>query len=147
MNWIALIPLLLQAAPSIISLWNTTSSNATFGAKLNELAPEVGTVISSVGSQLFPKAAGTIQKIGGAIAVFNTDYTRWLQGSLNILLPALNIPFPTGKPLLVDGSYGYHTRDAVEAVQAHYGIVIDGVAGNITQGWIAKGLALLPQIH
>lgn len=144
MNWMTLLPLLIQAAPTIISFWNTTTNNASFGTKLNTLAPEVGSFISSVGTQLFPKAAPAIQKIGGAIAGFNTDYVKLLQGELNELSPSLDLPNPN---LVVDGVYGAHTIAAVEAVQAHYGIVIDGVAGNVTNGWIAKGLALLPQIH
>ncbi len=144
MNWFAFLPLIIQLIPTIQSIWNVTTSNASTIDKLKGvLTPELIKVIEDEAAVLFPKAAPTIHLLAGAIAAFNPDYTKWLQGSLNVLLPFFGLANPN---LLVDGVYGKHTRDAVEAVQKHFGITIDGVAGNITQGWIAKALAALPQV-
>jgi peptidoglycan hydrolase-like protein with peptidoglycan-binding domain len=140
---LSLLPYLFQALPDIVSAWNTTTSNVSFGQKLQELAAPVSNLLTDIGSQLFPKAAPTLHLIAGAIGAFNPDYTKWLQGSLNTLSPTLGLPNPN---LAVDGIYGPLTRAAVEAVQAHFGIVVDGLAGNITQGWIAKALAALPPV-
>lgn len=140
---LSLIPLLIQNLPGLIQLWNTTSTNASFSTKATAIAGPLGDLFTSIGSQLFPKASPTLHLIGGFLHAFNPDYTKWVQGSLNVLLPTLGI---TLTPLVVDGVYGEHTRDAVEAVQKHFGIFIDGIAGNITQGWIAQALAKLPQV-
>jgi peptidoglycan hydrolase-like protein with peptidoglycan-binding domain len=140
---LSLIPLLMQELPGVISAWNSTSVNDHFSTYLNNLAPVVGKFIADVGAQLFPTAAPSMQIIGGALMAFNTDYTKMLQGQINNLIGPLNLGI---QPLAVDGIYGQHTRDAVTAVQKHFGITLDGVAGNVTQGWIAGALAKLPQV-
>ncbi len=40
--------------------------------------------------------------------------------------------------LIVDGIYGPKTRAAVEALQAKYGLKVDGFAGQITQAFISN---------
>ena len=141
---LSLIPLLMQEVPGVLAAWNSTHTNGQYATYLNNLAPAVGKFITDVGSQLFPKAAPAVQLIGGAIAAFNTDYTKMLQGQINALIGPLSLGID---PLVVDGVYGAHTIAAVEAVQHHFGITIDGVAGNITQGWLAHALATLPQVQ
>lgn len=143
MNWLSLLPLLIQALPDIQAAWNATTTNATMGQVLQGLAKPVGDLLTTIGAELFPQAATSLHIVGGAIAAFNPDYVKWLQGALNTIAPSLNLTPPN---LAVDGIYGPLTRGAVEAVQAHFGIIIDGLAGNVTQGWIAQALAKLPQV-
>lgn len=139
MNWLALLPLLIQALPDIQSAFNTSTSNSTLGQKLSQLAAPISDLLTNIGSQLFPKASPTLHAIGGAIAAFNPDYTKWLQGALN------NLGYAS-PPLVVDGLYGAKTTAAVEAAQKALGITIDGLAGNITEGLLAAALAKLPQV-
>ena len=74
-------------------------------------------------------------------AVFDPNVTAWLQAALNRLAategfskdPPLHSPSKTGvNALMVDGSYGRHTRRAVTAFQAAHGLVPDGLAGPLT---------------
>ena len=62
--------------------------------------------------------------------------TKWLQGSLNVLLD----PSPN---LVIDGRYGPMTRNAVEQLQAKLGLKVDGWAGEITKAAVAAALAKL----
>ena len=140
---LSLLPMLIQEVPALIAAWNNTPTNASYSTYLNGLAPAVGKFIADVGAELFPNAAPAVQVIGGSIAAFNTNYTKLVQGQINVLIPVLQLDI---QPLAVDGLYGPHTRAGVEAVQKHFGITIDGVAGNITQGWLAQALATLPQV-
>lgn len=142
--WLSLLPLLIQAVPDIQAAWKAATSNTSFGQELTGLAAPLGDLIGNIGAKLFPKAAPTLHTIGGAIAVFNPNYTKWLQGALNQLSPSMNLPNPN---LVVDGIYGPKTVAAVEAVQTHLGIVVDGLAGKITQKLLADALAALPQVH
>ena len=71
-----------------------------------------------------------------AVAAFDPDVTKWLQGSLNVLLD----PSPN---LVVDGRYGTMTRNAVEQLQTKLGLRVDGWAGEITKAAIAAALAKL----
>lgn len=140
---LSLIPLLIQELPGLLAAWNSTPTNGHYADYLNKLVPQVGQFIADVGSQLFPKAAPTVQLIGGSIAAFNTNYVKLVQGQINVLAPTLGL---TIAPLAVDGIYGPLTIKAVEAVQAHFGITVDGVVGNVTQGFLAHALATLPEI-
>lgn len=140
---LSLIPLLIRESLGIVNAWNSTPNNATYIDYLVKLAPEVGKFISDIGALLFPGAASNMQLVGGSIAAFNPNYTKLVQGQINVLSPALKLNIP---PLVVDGIYGPRTKAGIEAVQEHFGIVKDGIVGNITQGWIAKALATLPEI-
>jgi len=91
-------------------------------------------VLDEVGAYLFPKVAPGLHIAAGAVAAFDPDVTKWLQGSLNILLE----PSPN---LVVDGVYGTMTRNAVEQLQAKLGLKVDGWAGEITKAAIAAALA------
>src|SRR5262249_38481933 len=73
-----------------------------------------------------------LQLIGGIVAHFDPNVTKWLQGSLNVVV---------GSSLVVDGLYGPRTIDAVKAFQTKAGITVDGLAGLVTQA----ALPALPQ--
>lgn len=140
---LSLLPLLWKYAQPIVSAWNSTSSNSTFNSYLSTLEKPVLDFVTSVGSQLFPKASPTLHALAGAIAAFNPDYIKWVQGSLNAVMPFLGLPNPN---LVVDGIAGKHTVAAVEAVQTHFGVVVDGLPGNITYGLIQEALNLLGKL-
>jgi lysozyme family protein len=63
-------------------------------------------------------------------ALFDPKVTAWLQAALNRLNATEG--FSKDPPLVVDGSYGRHTRRAVTAFQAAHGLVPDGLAGPLT---------------
>src|SRR5260370_3230743 len=67
-------------------------------------------------------------------ALFDSNMTAWLQAALNRLNATEG--FSKDPPLVVDGSYGRHTRRAVTALQAAHGLVPDGLAGPLTIGAI-----------
>jgi hypothetical protein len=69
-------------------------------------------------------------------AMFDPKATAWLQAALNRLNAAEG--FSKDPPLVVDGSYGRHTRRAVTAFQAAHGLVPDGLAGPLTIAEIRK---------
>jgi peptidoglycan hydrolase-like protein with peptidoglycan-binding domain len=69
-------------------------------------------------------------------AVFDPNVTAWLQAALNRLDATEG--FSKDPPLVVDGSYGRHTRRAVTAFQAAHGLVPDGLAGPLTIAEIRK---------
>jgi hypothetical protein len=68
--------------------------------------------------------------------MFDPKMTAWLQAALNRLNTTEG--FSKDPPLVVDGSYGRHTRRAVTAFQAAHGLVPDGLAGPLTIAEIRK---------
>lgn len=60
--------------------------------------------------------------------------TAWIQDALN----KLDVD---GDPLLIDGSYGRRTRNAVRAFQAAHGLEADGLAGPLTLAALETALA------
>jgi peptidoglycan hydrolase-like protein with peptidoglycan-binding domain len=129
-----IIQMVLQFAPLVKAAIDIASSNEGLVAKIKEISPTVATMLEEIGATLFPKAAPALHIVGGAIAAFDTNTTKWLQGALNAML----VPSPN---LVVDGIYGVKTRDAVYLMQAKLGLKIDGLAGQITQAAIAAALA------
>lgn len=67
----------------------------------------------------------------------NNDVAR-LQETFDRILPRLAV----GQyiPFVIDGSYGPKTTNAVEQVQNHLGIPVDGIAGMVTQQKIHEAL-------
>lgn len=144
MNWLQLlqfVPLILQYGPQVASALQTATSNADVLTKIEQLAPTVGSLVSSVGAALFPKSSAALQQIGGAIAAFDPNTTMWVQKTCNQLLATA----AGYVPLAVDGHYGPKTIAAVEQLQAKYGLAVDGIAGKVTQQVIAGVLGALPR--
>lgn len=139
MDPLAILQLALTYGPAVKALWDEASSNADLVTKIKQLSQPLANLLQDVGTRLFPQAAPQIAIVGGVIAAFDPNTTKWLQGALNTLLS----PSPN---LVVDGLYGPLTRDAVSKLQAKLGLKVDGLAGQITQAAIASALANLPTI-
>lgn len=129
MNYLTIISMVLKYAPMVESAIKIATSNEDLYTRLKEISQPLVTILEDVGSALFPKAASTLHAVGGALAAFDPDTTKWLQGALNSLVT----PSPN---LVVDGIYGAKTRDAVMALQTKLGLKADGLAGQITQAAI-----------
>lgn len=139
MNYLEIIQLAIQAAPLVKQIIDEATSNDEIVTKIESLASPVGTMISGLGAQLFPKSSSALQTVGAAIAAFDPNTTKWLQKSLNSML--------TPSPALdVDGIYGAKTQAAVVALQTKLGLLPDGIAGKITQAAITTALQAVPTI-
>lgn len=138
---ISAVQLALQYAPQVEAIFEQSQTNESIVTEIENLSAPLASLLTGIGSTLFPKAAPAIAIVGGLVASFTPNLTKWLQGSLNTLLGPALIP-----PLVVDGSYGPKTNAAVEQLQAKYGLKVDGLAGSITQGLISALLAKLPNL-
>jgi len=118
---------------TIKSILDQAMSNDDVVTKISKLAKPVGDLLSGLGGQLFPDVKPQLQVAAAAMAAFNPDVTKWLQGSLN----ALVVPSPN---LAVDGQYGPKTKAAVAALQTKLGLTVDGWAGQMTQAAISAAL-------
>lgn len=139
MNYLEIIQLAIQAAPLVKQIIDEATSNDEIVTKIGALASPVGTMISGLGAQLFPKSSSALQTVGAAIAAFDPNTTKWLQKSLNSMLT----PSPE---LDVDGIYGAKTQAAMVALQTKLGLLPDGIAGKITQAAITTALQAVPTI-
>ncbi len=138
-NILNIIQLVVGLAPSIKAIYDAATTNSGVVDEIKKLSNPVATLLQQIGQEFFPKANPTIAIVGGLIAAFDPNTTKWLQGALNTLL-ALN------PPLVVDGQYGPKTKTAVEQMQVKLGLVVDGLAGKLTQAAIDMALAKLPVI-
>jgi hypothetical protein len=136
MNPLTILQLAIQWGPTVKAIVDEAESNDTIIQKVSALSPTLAKLLESVGAEFFPKAAPALHVVGGVLAAFDPNTTKWLQGALNVLLT----PSPN---LTVDGIYGAHTRTAVEELQTKLGLTPDGIAGQITQAAIASALAKL----
>ena len=137
MNWLSVIQLAIKYGPIVKGIIDMASSNEDIVSKIKASAAPLADVLENVGSSLFPQAAPSLHIAAGAIAAFDPDVTKWLQGELNIFVT----PSPN---LVVDGMYGPLTAAAVKSFQAAHGLAVDGMAGNITQAVIANLAAAKP---
>jgi len=133
----AIISLILQLAPAVGQIVTLAQTNEDIISKIKDLSKPLAGLLTEIGGELFPKAAPDMQLVGGVVAAFDPNLTKWLQGALNNLM---------GAGLKVDGIYGPRTRDAVSALQTKYGLKVDGVAGQVTQALIAGLLNKLPNL-
>ena len=131
MDYLAILQAAVQYGPMIKSIIDEASSNDTIVTKIKALSAPFASVLANVGAQFFPKAAPALQVAAAAMASFDTNVTKWVQGALNVYLS----PSPN---LVVDGVYGPKTKAAVELLQAKLGLTVDGWAGQVTQAAIAQ---------
>lgn len=131
MNYLEILQYAWAYGPRIKAILDEASSNDDITTKIKKLSPTLASLLEQAGAAFFPAAAPAIHIVAGAIAAFDPDVTKWLQGALNKMLT----PSPN---LTVDGRYGPRTRAAVEQLQTKLGLKIDGVAGTITQAAITK---------
>jgi murein L,D-transpeptidase YcbB/YkuD len=139
MNLVILLPLLMQALPTIQRILSGASNNQAITANIQQQMPQdIVAALTQIGMQLFPKVSPALQIVAAVLAVYSKPSDiKDLQTALNKLVT----PSPN---LTVDGVYGANTRDAVEALQKQLGLTIDGVAGHATKAAIAAELAKLP---
>lgn len=139
MTPLAIVQLVAGLVPTIKSILDVATSNQDIVTRITHASAPVANLLSQIGESLFPKVAPALRIAAGAMAAFDPDVTKWLQGSLNSLLD----PSPN---LVVDGLYGPKTRAAVEQLQAKFGLRIDGWAGALTQAAISSALAKHPAL-
>jgi peptidoglycan hydrolase-like protein with peptidoglycan-binding domain len=139
MDPLQIIQLVFQYGPMVKEIIDEALTNEDLITKITHLSKPLANLLTDIGSKFFPKAAADLHLVGGAIAAFDPNVTKWLQGSLNVLV----VPSPN---LVVDGIYGQKTRDAVEALQKQLGLTMDGLAGQITQAAISAAMAHLPNL-
>ena len=139
MNILSIVQLVASLAPTVKSILDVATGNASIVTKIKEASAPLAGVLEALGAELFPKAAPALRIAAGAMAAFDPDITKWIQGSLNVLVA----PSPS---LEVDGVYGPLTRAAVEQLQTNLGLKVDGWAGTLTQAAIASALAKRPTL-
>lgn len=137
MTPLAIVSLIVQLLPAVQQIMTLSTTNGDLVTRITNLSKPLANLMSEVGASLFPKAAPELHLVGGIIAAFDPNLTKWLQGALNELNNA---------GLTVDGIYGPRTRDAVTAFQTKFGLRADGLAGQITQAAISALLAKLPNL-
>src|SRR4029077_14085313 len=137
MNTIATIQLVMQWIGPVREAIALAQSNADLASKIKSMSSPLADLLEGIGSELFPKAASGLHIVGGVLAAFDPNYTKWLQGTLNSALKL-------DPPLDVDGAYGPKTRAAVEQLQAKFGLKVDGLAGQVTEAAIQALIAKLP---
>jgi peptidoglycan hydrolase-like protein with peptidoglycan-binding domain len=136
MDWLRIVQLAIQYGPLVKGAIDTAFSNDDLITKIKNIAGPIVPLLEQIGKQLFPKAADILHLVGGAVAAFDPNVTRWLQGALNNLIEPSLTP-----QLVVDGIYGPLTRAAVETFQKQMGLIVDGLAGTITRAAIDALLA------
>lgn len=132
MNWILSIPSLFMNFGSIQSLFPLVlkyfSGNVTTDDLLKELKNLPAAAIKAleyIGSQRFPALAPEFHAIAVLTQTFHSDRIMWFQDAYNQLASPLI-------PLVVDGLPGPKTDAAILALQARFGLPVDGWLGEIT---------------
>jgi len=137
-KFLQLLPMFLKYYPIVKEVLDTANSNADIVAGIRKFAAPIVKYLEDWGAKQFPDAEPAIRIAGGAIAAYDPNVTRWLQGACNTIAAAQ-------PPVEVDGIYGPKTTEGVKALQAKLGLAVDGLAGRATQAavdaWFAKQTA------
>lgn len=126
---------LMLYADDVKAIIAATKSNEELGDKIKAAAPSIIHILTGVASTLYPGLAPALQIAAGALATFDQNGVKWLQGALNKFL----VPSPN---LVVDGVIGPATINAVRQAQQQLGITPDGFAGKVTFEALKKALEL-----
>src|SRR5258708_21541827 len=126
MEFLALLPTIIQAASSIKGLIDMAVSHTDLITKIKAEFSGIAGLMEQYGAQFFPKVAPELHIAAAAMTAFDPNVTKWVQGCLN----SWNVPSPN---LVVDGHYGPKTKAAVEVFQTAHGLAVDGWAGQATQ--------------
>ncbi len=135
MDWFTIIPLVIRYGPVIKDIIDEAMSNDDIVTKIQKLAGPIAPLLEQIGGQFFPAAAPALHIAAGAMAAFDPNVTKWVQGGLNAVLT------PTPNHLVVDGVYGPRTKAAVETLQKQLGLDVDGWAGVLTQAALTAAMA------
>ena len=133
MNWLSIIPLLISAADVIKKIVDISQSNSDIITKVKDTLPDLVGSLEAIGGAMFPKVKKELRIAAAVMTAFDPDVTKWVQGSLNVLMEL-------DPPLVVDGYYGPLTRAAVQKMQRSLGLTVDGWAGQLTQSAIQSAL-------
>lgn len=144
MNWISILvaalPSLLQLAPQIISVWNSTASkNGLQKVQAVVAQTPIASILAEIGAQEFPKVSPELHAAAAALAHLHPDNTSWVQDALNIIASTGYIKLDA--PLKVDGLYGPKTKAAVMALQTKLGIPVTGLVADAESAAISALLA------
>lgn len=138
------LPYLLSAYDTVSGLITSAKSNEDIVTKIGTLSPRISQFVSWLGQTLFPGVNPQLQNAAAAISIFGQDFVKSSQMTLNIVSPLLGLPAPNldvdgvvgpltqaatkavqealkgknWKDLVVDGFYGFKTRDAINAFLA-----------------------------
>lgn len=130
MNWMQIVQLLITFGTTVKNILDQSSTNSDVVALITKLASPISGFLQQIGAQLFPEVKKELQIAAAAMATFDPNVVKWIQGAMNSLM---NLP----EPLEVDGIYGAKTKAAVRQFQVNNKMdVIDGWAGRVTQALI-----------
>ncbi len=136
-----LLPYVLTAYDTISSLITSAKSNEDVVSKISNLSPRIAEFLKWLGATIFPGVNPQLQDAAAAISIFGKEFVKAAQMTLNIVSPLLGIESPNlavdgisgpltqaatktvqealqskdWKDLVVDGFYGFKTRDAINA--------------------------------
>ncbi len=127
MNWVTLIPLVIQGLTAVQPLLSGINSS-----KINTAGTSLVPVLQALIGGVSPQSQGKVAPaVAAATSVFDPNIIKWIQQILNL----------TGSNLEVDGELGPLTLAAAESFAAkELGIVPGGLAGEILQSvlkWLA----------
>ena len=92
MNVLSIVQLVAGLVPAVKGILDAATSNGDIVTRLKNVSTPLAGVLEQVGASLFPKVAPELHVAAGAVAAFDPDVTKWLQGSLNVLLdPSPNL--------------------------------------------------------
>lgn len=100
--------------------------------RMMQIMPELklaGTVMPAGGGTIKPQPVP--MGVGASVGVHDV---KWLQEALN------KVFLPASEELVVDGSYGKHTRSAVWRYQAARGLTVDGLYGPETDEQLSRDI-------
>jgi peptidoglycan hydrolase-like protein with peptidoglycan-binding domain len=134
MDLFKFLPLLMRILDILPKIQSAAKSGTNIFTLLQTFAPDLVSILTGVGSTLFPTLPPDSQAKAGSIMLDPTK-TMWIQNAIN----TLGLANPA---LVVDGSYGAMTKAAVIAFQtAHNVTPADGWAGDITEAALRTELA------
>lgn len=136
MNLFNFLPLLMRILQILPQIQDAMKSGTSIFVLLQKFAPDLISILTGIGGQLFPELPAPSQtQIGGLM--MDPVKVRGIQGQIN----KLGLVNP---PLETDGLYGAKTKAAVMAFQtAHNVVPADGWAGDQTTAALALEVAKL----
>lgn len=133
MDLFKFLPLLMRIFDILPKIQAAAKSGTNIFTLLQTFAPDLLSILTGVGSTLFPTLPPDSQAKVGSIMLDPTK-VQWIQNALN----TLGLASP---PLIVDGQYGQKTKAAVIAFQTANNVTpADGWAGDITEAALRNEL-------
>jgi hypothetical protein len=139
-----LLPLLLPMYDQISKLLVGSQSNEDIVSKIANLSQPIAEMMKWAGVVLWPGVNPQLQQAAAIMTNFGHDFVRSAQTTLNIISPLVGLPNPA---LTVDGINGPLTQKATRAVQdalkakGAEQLIVDGWYGFDTRNAINAFLA------